>query len=101
MQYENLVLSIENGIAVITISREKALNALHAKEVHRTTPDPALMNEALLSVEANALRARLLQGMQHKQPGPLEWLSTTSSSSGLADLVELGIGAALSALLSD
>ncbi len=80
---------------------EKALAALHAKEVQRTTPDPALMNESLLSAEASAHRARLLQGVPHKQPGPLDWLSTTSSSSGLADLVELGIGAALSALLSD
>ena len=80
---------------------EKALTALHAKEVQRTTPDPALMNESLLSAEASARRTRLLQGVQYKQPGPLEWLSTTSSSSGLADLVELGIGAALSALLSD
>ena len=79
---------------------EKALTALHAQEVQRTTPDPERIGEMLLSAEVSARRARQLQGVQQKYTGSLEWLNTTHSSSGLADLVELGIGAAL-ALLSD
>lgn len=31
MQYENLLIAIEDGIAVVTISREKALNALNTQ----------------------------------------------------------------------
>lgn len=33
MTYENLLVSIENGIATLTISREKALNALNSKTI--------------------------------------------------------------------
>ena len=80
---------------------EKALTALHAKEVQRTTLDPARMSEALLTVEVSARRARVLQDAQHKTHELPAWLSNTRTGSGLADLVELGIGAALAALLSD
>ncbi len=31
MQYENLHIEIDNGIAVVTINREKALNALNSQ----------------------------------------------------------------------
>ena len=33
MQYENLQISIEGGIAIVTISREKALNALNSRTI--------------------------------------------------------------------
>lgn len=33
MTYENLLVSIENGIATLTINREKALNALNSKTI--------------------------------------------------------------------
>ena len=74
---------------------EKALLALQAREVERTIPDPAHMNKVLLASEASARRARLNHGLQHKQPGPLEWLSDAPPTGGLADLVVLGIGVAL------
>ena len=80
---------------------EKALSVLHAREVQRSTIDPVRMTEALLASEASARRARLLSGGPRKQAGPLEWLGNTSSTGGLADLVELGIGSALAALLRD
>jgi hypothetical protein len=79
---------------------EKALIALHAKEVERTTPDPARINEMLVAADASARQARIAQSVLQKKPGPLEWLSDTPGN-GLTDLVELGIGAALSALLRD
>ena len=80
---------------------EKALSVLHAREVQRSTIDPVRMTEALLASEASARRARLLSGVSRKQAGPLEWLGNTPSTGGLADLVELGIGSALAALLRD
>ena len=80
---------------------EKALLALQAREVERTIPDPAHMNKVLLASEASARRARLNHGLQHKQPGPLEWLSDAPPTGGLADLVVLGIGAALVSLLDN
>ena len=80
---------------------EKALFALQAREVQRTKLDPNRIGDAILAVEANALRARLHEGSQYRQSGPLEWLSeTTHTTGGLADLVELGIGAAVAAWLS-
>lgn len=80
---------------------EKALSALHAKEIQRTTIDPARMADALLANEADARRARRQIGVESTQLGSLEWLTATRVSGGLADLVELGIGAALSSWLSD
>ena len=77
---------------------EKALLALQAKEAQRTTFDPARMNEALLTPESRARRARIHEGMQHT---PSAWLDAPRTSSGLADLVEVGIGAALALLLSN
>ena len=80
---------------------EKALSTLHAKEVQRTTIDPARMADALLVGEADARRARRQMGTETAQLGSLEWLGNTRTSSGLADLVEMGIGAALSRWLGD
>jgi enoyl-CoA hydratase len=34
MTYENLKIELDNGIAVVTINREKALNALNSKTMH-------------------------------------------------------------------
>ena len=80
---------------------EKALVTLHAKEVQRTTIDPARMNEALLNAEASARRARLLQGPFRESPSAPDWFGNAEVSSGLADLVVLGIGAALTSWLRD
>lgn len=80
---------------------EKALLALQAREVQRTTFDPARMGDALLANEASANRVRYPQGLRLQPPGPLEWLRNAPASGGLADLVELGIGAALATWLVD
>ena len=80
---------------------EKALLALQAKEIQRSTLDPARMNEALLAAEAGGWRTRSQQPTRTNQPGPSEWLSDVPRSGRLADLVELGIGAALAAWISD
>ena len=75
---------------------EKALGALHAKEVQRTTWDPARMNEVLTASPAGA---RNRQTSASGKPMHDIWVENVNSSSGLADLVEIGIGAALSAWL--
>lgn len=80
---------------------ERALLALQARETQRTTLDPARMNEALLTNEASARRARLNQGAQQPQPGLVKWLSDASSNGRLADLVEFGISTALADWLDD
>jgi hypothetical protein len=80
---------------------ENALLKLHDKEVRRTTIDPERMNEALLASESNARRARRLHAINASQAGTLDWLSASRPTGGLADLVDLGIGAALAAWLSD
>ena len=80
---------------------EKALVTLYAKEVQRTTIDPARMNEALLNAEASARRARLLQGAFRESRSPPDWFGNAEVSSGLSDLVVLGIGAALTSWLRD
>ena len=68
---------------------EKALGALSAREVQRTTWDPARMNEVLTAHQRSAAG----------QPKRNIWSDgiNVHSGSGLADLVEIGIGAALSA----
>lgn len=33
MQYENLMITVEGGIALLTVSREKALNALNTQTI--------------------------------------------------------------------
>jgi hypothetical protein len=73
---------------------EKALGALSAREVQRTTWDPARMNEALTAPDSGA------RGRQRSAAGkPMHsiWVDNVNSSSDLADLVEIGISAALSA----
>ena len=80
---------------------EKALFALQEKEVRRATFDPAQINDALLAGGANARRARYQQGMQRHAAEPLDWLNNAPAGGGLADLVVLGIGAALSNWLND
>lgn len=80
---------------------EKALFALQDKEVQRSTLDPARINDVLLASDANARRARYQRDLQHHALGPLDWLSNAPASGGLADLVELGIGAALANWLDD
>lgn len=80
---------------------EKALLSLQSKEVARTTIDPERMADALLAAEANARRARLRESTSYGQSGPLDWLNRAPTSGGLVDLVEIGIGAALGAWLTD
>ena len=75
---------------------EKALSALHAKEVQRTTWDPARMNDILRSLQPRtAGRPMSAAG----RPMHDIWVENINTSSGLADLVELGISAALGAWL--
>jgi hypothetical protein len=75
---------------------EKALGALQAKEIRRTTWDPARMNEVLAASPSATGRAR---APASGRPMHDIWVDNVSSSSGLADLVEIGISAALSAWL--
>ena len=77
---------------------EKALVALQAKEVHRTTLDPARMNEALLAAGTDARRERMHKGMQHS---PSDWLNEPRPADRLTDLVDVGIGAVLALWLSN
>lgn len=80
---------------------EKTLVTLQAKEVQHTTFDPSRLGDAILATEVNAQRIRQMQRMQRKPTGSLDWLSDMPASGSLADLVDLGIGAALGALLGD
>jgi len=73
---------------------ERALATLHDKEVRRTTTDPARINAAMLDGEIQARRARREAALLASTK---PWTANTSDSSGLADLVELGISAALAA----
>ena len=72
---------------------EKALGALHAKEVQRTTVDPAKMGEALTMRQPPRGRELSAAGT----PIGAAWSDNVSVGGGLADLVEIGIGAALAA----
>jgi hypothetical protein len=72
---------------------EKALGALHAKEVQRTTFDPARMGEALTMRQPQRAREISAAGTSIGA----SWGDNVSVGAGLADLVEIGIGAALSA----
>ena len=72
---------------------EKALGALHAKEVQRTTFDPAKMGEALTMRQPPRDRELSAAGT----PIGAAWSDNVSVGGGLADLVEIGIGAALAA----
>ncbi len=71
---------------------EKALGALHAKEVQRTTLDPAKMGEALTMRQPQRAREMSASGV----PIGAIWSDNVSVGAGLADLVDIGIGAALS-----
>lgn len=72
---------------------EKALGALHEKEIHRTTFDPAKMGEALTMRQPRRAREISAAGI----PIGATWSDNVNVGAGLADLVEIGIGAALSA----
>lgn len=71
---------------------EKALTALHAREQQRVAPDPARIGELL------AQASRPAKGSRANDMHSI-WLNQVSTSNGLADLVEVGISAALSAWL--
>ena len=72
---------------------EKALGALHAKEVKRTTFDPAKVGEALTMRQPQRGREISAAGT----PIGASWGDNVSVGAGLADLVEIGIGTALAA----
>ena len=74
---------------------EKALGALYAKEAQRTTFDPAKMGEALTMRHPPRGRELSAAGT----PIGAAWSDNVSVGAGLADLVEIGIGAALAAWL--
>ena len=78
---------------------EKALLTMQAREGQRTTLNPARIADALITNELSARHARLREGARQSQSGPTDWLSNVPAASGLADLVHLGIGAALAAWL--
>lgn len=89
-------ISVLDEVAV-----EKALVALQAKEMQRKPFDPSRLGDAIVAVEANVRRTRALQRLQQKPHDKNEWLGNISTSYGLADLVESGIGAALAVCLSN
>ena len=72
---------------------EKVLGALHSKEVQRTTFDPAKMGDALAMRQPQ--RGREIWAAGTRIGG--SWTDNVSVDGSLADLVEIGIGAALSA----
>ncbi len=76
---------------------EKALGALHAREIQRTTWDPAHMN-AVLTDSSAGTRGRPKAGAG--KPMHDLWVDNVNSSNGLADLVEIGISAALASWLA-
>ena len=74
---------------------EKALTTLHDKEIQRPTWDPERVNRILASQSAaGGPRTPSAGGRMHGN-----WLNDVSTGGALADLVEIGIGAALSAWL--
>jgi hypothetical protein len=75
---------------------EKALGALQAQEIQRTTWDPARMN-AILAASPPGAGSRPVSASG--TPMHDIWVDNVHASSGLADLVEIGISAALSAWL--
>ncbi|MEO8384677.1 MAG: hypothetical protein ABI583_05510, partial [Betaproteobacteria bacterium] len=89
-------ISVLDEVAV-----EKALVALQAKEMQRKSFDPSRLGDAIMATEANARRTRALQSLQQVNHNQNAWLGNISTSNGLADLVESGIGAALAVWLSD
>ena len=102
LQTDNACRHCGSAISVLDEAAvEKALFALQDKEVQRSKFDPARINDALLAGDANARRARYQQGMRQHAAGPLDWLNNAPAGSGLADLVVLGIGAALTNWLND
>jgi len=76
------------------VAVESALGALHAREVQRTTWDPARMNKMLTASPSGGRQSSASGVPMHNI-----WVDSASGSSGLADLVEIGISAALSAWL--
>ncbi len=74
---------------------EKALTALQAKEVQRTTWDPERMNEVLTASPKGAREKSAAGKPMHDM-----WVENVNTSKGLADLVEIGITVALAAWLS-
>ena len=77
---------------------EKALGNLAAKEGAHAAPSPERMADALLSAEASARRARRALADSGR---PFAWVDDRPVGSGLADLVQLGVGAALAAWFDD
>lgn len=77
---------------------EKALGTLAAMEGAHATPSPERMANALLSAEGSARRARRALADSGR---PFAWVDDRPVGSGLADLVQLGVGAALAAWFDD
>lgn len=78
---------------------DKALAALHDRERERIAPSPERIAEALLDGETAARRARRASASSYR---PADWLdaaATANTPDGLADLVAMGVGAALAAWL--
>ena len=99
LENDNACLHCGAAISVLDEAAvEKALVSLQAKEIDRTTLDPNALGDAILATEVNAQRIRRLQSAPYKQSGSIDWLSDVPTTGGIADLIELGIGAALAAL---
>ena len=101
---ENDISCTHCGAAISVLDEaavEKALASLQAQDVQRATLDPNRLGEAILATEVNAQRMRRLQASPYQSGGPPGWQSGTTITGGFADLVEMGIGAALGAWLKD
>ena len=75
---------------------EKALVSLQEKEVQRTTWDSARMNQILTTPDPNRTSPRAPAPAGNSQDS---WLTGVVAGGAIADLVEIGIGAVLSAWL--
>ena len=101
---ESDIACVHCGAAISVLDEvavEKALVALQVKEMQRKPFDPSLLGDAIMAAEADARRTRDLRRLQQKPGNQNDWLGNISTSNGLADLVESGIGAALAVWLSN
>lgn len=101
---ENDKACVHCGAAISVLDEvavEKALAALQAKEVQRSTFDPSRLGDAIMAAEGNTRRTRSLRSPGQEPYNQNAWLGSISTSNGLVDLVELGIGAALAVWMSN
>ncbi|MEQ1516992.1 MAG: zf-TFIIB domain-containing protein [Usitatibacteraceae bacterium] len=102
LEHDKSCLHCGSAISVLDEAAvEKALLTLHTHEVARSTVDPEKLADGLLAAETERRRARLREGMPYSKASNSAWLAVVPAAGGLADLVELGIGAALDSLFDN